>query len=655
MNQINIPSVSADSTEEIPSGLKRWWRTWQFWAIVITLLSGGIGFTATSILLKLPKSPQCSRIFWPVASASMRLYCAQLEAEQGTVDSLLNAITLVEALPDDHPLRTQVNQNVEQWAVEILDLAEESFQSGQLEQAIATAQKIPSNVHAYGVVEERINQWRSIWEEGETIFEAVEEQLRDANWNFAFREAVKLLSLDNHYWATTKYDETVNQIQIAREESRQLDDAFAILRRGGIDNWLTAITAAEKIRPESYAYREAQNLIQDAKDKIIAHVQTLIDRRNWQAILSVTDKIPQSLVLAEDVNDWKTLASAGMDAQFGTVESLETAIVTAQQIDPDRPLYNQAQDLVNRWQVEIEDVAHLAQAKDYAQQGGIDNLNAAIAEAQQVAQGNPRYSDAKENIASWQRKIQIIEDQPIIDEARQIARAGTVPALQKAIAQASLIGSNRALYSEARDNIRQWRNTIEREEDEPILDQALALGNVQDYSSAIDTAQQIRRGRVLYSEAQGKIRQWQREIDARRNLQQAYAIAEVKTASALLNAIDRVRQIPSATDAGSQARPALNRWSYQILSIAKEQADQSLFREAIALANKIPPESAAYRPAKAQVQIWQQMIAPPPRSSTPPRSPNTPLVETNYPETNRSPQESNQRSSGEPLSPIESN
>lgn len=37
---------------------------WQLWIIALIFASGMVGFTATSMLLKLPKSPQCTRIFW---------------------------------------------------------------------------------------------------------------------------------------------------------------------------------------------------------------------------------------------------------------------------------------------------------------------------------------------------------------------------------------------------------------------------------------------------------------------------------------------------------------------------------------------------------------------------------------------------------------
>ncbi|MEA5532782.1 chromosome segregation ATPase [Crocosphaera sp. XPORK-15E] len=604
------------------------------WAIGLILVSGTVGFTATSMLLKLPKSPQCVRIFWPIASASMRIYCAQMEAEQGTVDSYLRAINLVEALPEDHPLRKEINRNVEEWAVAILDMAEEEFQKGKLEAAIKTARRIPDYVQVYQVVEERIEKWRGVWREGEEIFAQVEKELRESNWNLAFREAVKLLSLSNKYWASTKYDETVKQIQLAQEDSSQLDSAYQILRRGGLDNWLKAIADAEKIPQTSYAHQEAQNLIATAKDKIVDYVDELIDDNRWESLSDVVNRIPDSLALQEEISDWKTFASAGMDAQTGTTDSLKVAITAVQEIKADRPLHQKAQDLINRWKLEIEDVAHLQEARNLATGGSIDDLNAAIASAELIPSSNPRSQEARQEIRQWTNTIQLAEDQPILDQARDLARGGNVSDLRQAINQVQLIGPNRALSGEAQEDIQRWRASIQREEDQPILNQAISLGNSGDYNAAIQAAQQIGRGRILYTEAQTKIDQWRKETRAQRDLQEAYLIAQGKTPQALVSAISVVRKIPSSTDVSSQGQQALNRWSYQLLSMAQDMANRSLLQQAMDLARMIPGDSAAYSSAQAQIEIWQKLLQPPSSPSIPlsPSGEVNPLMETNYAE-----------------------
>jgi hypothetical protein len=627
-----VASLEVDRPNHQPNAIQAFVQkslgrlSWQVWAVLLVVVSGGIGFTATSLLLKLPKTPNCPRIFWPVASASMRLYCAQLEAEKLTLDGFLAAINLVEALSDNHPLRGEIDRNVEEWAVEILDLAEKEFHSGNLEAAIATARKIPANVKAYNVVEERIERWQSTWSEGEEIFAQVERQLRESHWNQAFREAIKLLDLDNQYWATSKYDEITQEIQLAQEESRKLDSAYVALRRGGVDNWLKAVEEAQKINPNSYAHTEAQKLIAQAKDKIVNYIESLVDNRNWQALLDVSDRLPESLALKEEVNDWQTIASAGSDAQIGTVESLESAIVTAQQIAISRPLYDVAQDLIARWKIEIEDVARLEKAREFAQTGTVNDLNSAIAQADTIPQENPRYQEAREEIDRWTRQVQTIEDQPILNRAEEAAIGGTIPSLQEAISQASLISPNRALYREAQEKILQWRSIIEEQEDRPFLDQALTLANGKDYAAAIEAARQIRRGRALYGEARSNVRRWQGEIQAQKDFQEAVLIAEARTPDALIAAINVLRKIPSSSDVGIQSTQALNRWSYQLLTIAKDLANKASIQEAIELAKMIPNESSAYESARAQIRVWQQSLEPAPLPPVEPPS----ITETTY-------------------------
>ena len=584
---------------------------WQFWGALLVVVSGSVGFVATSLLLKLPGVPNCPGVYWPTASASMRLYCAQLEAEGGTVDSLLQAINLVEALPGDHPLRGEINSNVEEWASDILNLGEEKFQDGKLEEAIAIARKIPDHVEAYTLVQDRIDHWNSIWSKAEEAYNETERQLRLSNWHQAFRAAVKLTYIDNKYWSTTKYETAVNKIQAAREESRKLDAAYTALRKGGVDNLFEAIEKAEEIEEESYAHKEAQDLIANAKSKLLKQMQRLVTNRDWTELLQVTNRIPPSLDLQEQISDWSDLARAGSNAELGTVPNLETAIVQAQTITAKSPLYQQTQQLIKRWQLEIEDVSNLSTARQLAQVGRVGDLTAAIAQARLIPRFNPRYKEAQKEIKDWSRQIQIIEDQPLLNRAELLARNRNVPAWQEAISQASLISPNRALYQEAQSQIRRWRTNIEEEQDQPFLTQALALANSGDFAGAITMAQKIRKGRAFHSDAQSKIRRWRREIQANNNFQQARQSAQTGTPEGLSQAIAIARKIPSSTKVKSRSLEDINNWSLQLLTLAQDRADSSL-TEAIAIANKIPSGVSAYNSAKTQIEVWQRILNPPP-------------------------------------------
>ncbi|OCY14723.1 MAG: chromosome segregation ATPase [Microcystis aeruginosa CACIAM 03] len=602
--------------------------TWKVWAALFVVVFGGVGFLATWQLLNMQKSPNCPKIFWPIASASLRLYCAQLSADSRTVAGLLEAIALVEALPEDHPLRSQVNQQVEEWARDILNLAEKDYQAGNLKQAIAKARQIPNNMAVAAIIEERIAKRQETWTEGNEILSKLEENLRASNWNQSFRLAVDLLNLNNEYWATVKYNEAIAKITVAREDSSKLDNAFNLFARGGLNNWFKVIEEARKIPASSYAYQEAQKLIAKTEDKLKEYAERLIERKQWQALRDLANQTPKDLKIKADVTDWSLLSEAALDAETGTVDGLEAGILGLEQIDASRPLHQTALAMKERWQLQVQDLKILSEARDLAQAGTIEQYSAAIAKAGEVPRNNPLWSQAQQEIGSWNRQIQVIEDRPILERAREIAIPGDINSLSSAIIQARAIGKNRALYRDAQREIRDWQARIERMEDQPILDQAQALANLKDYSTAIETANQIPPGRTLSSEASQNIRRWRRELRARQNLQQANQLAATGSAEGLTRAIALVTNISTQTDAGVQRTELLERWSYQLLSLATDQANNGRYLEAIRLAESVSRESTAYSSARSQMQGWRNILqppAPPPIVESTPLSPESPI------------------------------
>ena len=618
--RVTPSSLSSESQPQPPSNLmtttqspkkNRWWQTWQFWGILLVLCSGGIGYGATSMLLKLPETQSCSKVFWPMASASVRIYCAQTLAEEKNVESLLQAIALVEELPAEHPLRNEINRNVERWATAILTIGETKFQEGNLEAAIAIANQIPENVEAHTVVESQIESWNKIWSEASKNYEKVEESLRKSQWSNAFSWAVKLTDSKNDYWATTKYSETIDKINIAQEESMTLDKASNQLNDGGIDSLLDAIAKAEKISEDSYAYDNAQNILAQGKEKLLARIDGFIEQQQWSQLQRVTYKIPDVLELETEVKDWRILANAGSSASLNTVLGLEDAIAEIAKLEPTSPLYEKGQQLSDRWTLEIEDVRHIAQAKELARPGNISAYNAAITEINQIPRNNPRHSEAQQQVAKWRTEIQRIEDRPIINRAKELALEGNNLAWRRAIAEISLISSTSPLYSEAQENARTWQANIEREEDLPILNRAIALGNAGDYQQAIAVAQPIASGRALSSQAQEKIALWRKEIQGEQYLKEAKYLAQQNTADSLARAITIIRQIPASADVYYEVVPNVNSWSRQILDLAENASYRSL-EEGIAIAQKVPSGTVAHPQAQSLIEEWQNQLNPAP-------------------------------------------
>jgi soluble cytochrome b562 len=634
-------------------------RSWQFWGITSIVALGGLGALSIAVLLKLPALPNCPSVFWPTASASLRLYCAQLAGEKRSIPDLLEAIALVKDLPKDHPLRPEVDRNLEQWARDILTLADGAFQRGELKKAIEAAKQIPTNTAAAKLVDQQIKDWNEIWAKAYRIYKDSEQALEKQDLREAFLIATRLLSVPNTYWQTTRYRELTGVINATREDVEKMTKAKDLAEQGGLANFLAAIRLAEEIKDKSRIHKQAQLFMAEVGKDMLDLAKDAMSRRDFDEAASIARQIPQVAGLEAEVQDFTTLADAESQAWGGSVSDLEDAILAAQQLKRDRPLYGRAQELIAAWKLEIQDVAYLDKAKDLASGGNTSDLSAAINEASKIPSGNPRYDEAQEEIARWRDTVQTVEDRPILDRADQLAEGGNVNSLQAAINEASRIGAGRALSSDADQRIADWTDRIQRTQDQPRLDRARQLANQGDLAGAIATANQIGSNRSLYGDAQAEVRDWndrlelsedqprlqrarllaqqgdiagaiavaqqipsnrglyndaQNEIQAWQNqsagqqrMQQAYELARGGSQSSLLSAIQIADQISIDSAARGEADRMIGEWSYDLLQMAENRSFENPLG-AIAIAEAIPPNTPAYNTAQERIQTWRLQL-----------------------------------------------
>jgi hypothetical protein len=604
---VSAVSLSSASKASSPKPRRPLWKavlqiptTWQFW--VLATMGGlvGTGFLATALLLKLPAIPNCPSTFWPTASASLRLYCAQLAANKQTVDDLVEAIALVNGLPKDHPMREEVDRSIEQWASNILRLAEETFNKGDLRGAIAVANRIPSDTSASKLVEERVQSWQTIWARAEEIYRKAEEAVLNQDPRKAFEQAVLLVDVGNTYWETTKYQELSSLITASREDGNRLGRIRRLMRRGGIANLQQALKLLQEIEPTSPVYPAVRGMAKDLGKAMLGLAEAALDERDFYKALEILQQLPPAANLQEESKDFMALAQAQAQGWNGTVADLEAAIVQAQRIGSDRPLFGRAQELISRWQLEIQDVTRLGMAQQLAQPGTPGDLRAAIAEAAQIPSRNPRGKEARELINQWTAQVQTIEDRPILDQADMLAARGDIAALQGAVNALRRFRPDHALYSEARWRTQSWTEQIQRSQDQPILDRARQVAADGDLPSAIAIAQQIAPRRALYSDAQAEIRNWRVQGEGQLLLQNATETASAGTASALISAMRIASQVDARSPSYNEAERWIDTWSYQILQAAQTQAAVDV-PGAIALLEAIPDGAAAY--AEAQQQL----------------------------------------------------
>lgn len=580
-------------------------NNWMVWSFLTVALLGGIAGASAISLLRIPNLPNCRAIFWPLASAATRLQCADAYADAGSVENLLAAIALVEALPDDHPLRSDINERVELWANEILHIADQTFNQGELEEAIRIARRIPSHTAAAELVSDRIDEWNAIWEQAESIFREAEGHLRASNFRAAFSAAINLRSVDNEYWATNRYDELTSLISRTREEVNILANAERTASRGTVEDILTALEQVASIGKDSYVYAEAQSVLKTMSRDLLDLAEDALARENSAEALDILGKIPKTAGLEAEIADFRTLVDAYELTWADTTAGYEAAIVRLQSITTDRPLYSKAQELKRRWQWELEGVAQLNWARQVASSGAVENLRAAIAEAEEVDPTNPLWEEAQSQIDEWRRDIALIEDQPFIDRAKLTALSGDRASLRAAIAEAQNVTSSSALYDEAQELIADWRWQLQQMDNQPILAQARQLADRGQLTQAIEVASRIPANQALYDEAQSAIADWQSRQQGRQSYQQALMVAESGSVSALVRAIGLAQSVPQSSPDWTLAQRAASQWSWNLLNIAESAALDNNFVEAINIARQIPAGTDAYTEAQVRLDEWQ--------------------------------------------------
>jgi hypothetical protein len=601
-------------TKQLVNQMPKWLRlpfirSWVFWAIITLGISGGLVYLALGLLLNPKAVPNCPEMFVPMSSASLRVYCGQLAASKQTLPDLMTAMNLVKDIAPNDPTHSYVESNVQRWSLAILRLAEASYQDGKYDEAVAAAKKVPTTVPAYKIVAKRMTQWEETWNKAIGFDRETRELLNTSKWVNAYGIAVKLTHLNNNYWATTKYQELADLVQIAKADSAKLDEAHQLVKTSEIQSLLKAVGMASKIDTKSFAHAEAQTIIATAAKKMLQLAKVKLDGNDWKGALEIANKTPESPETKLERENIINLSQAQSHAVNGTIAELETAISLIQSIKSDSPLYAKSQKFSGGWQTEIQDLAGLQRARSVAATGTVTDLQAAITEAQTIPTSHPRGKEATQVVSEWRKQIETVEDTPYVQAADTLAAGNTIEGVQNAIAQLSQIRPGRALYAPSQLKIKQWTADIQRAEDGPILEQADSLANSGDLVAAINMAQRIGSGRAMSAQRQERVNDWQGQLQAANNLAAAQKLAQNGTPESLLGAIQAAARVPKSSSLRAQARSAMDNWSGQMLEVAQSVATSDL-RRAISIVKVIPDSTSAYSAAQNFMQQWQQQLTP---------------------------------------------
>jgi hypothetical protein len=498
-------------------------KSWRWLIVGLTSCAalGGVAASALLWMLMLPPAPDC-KTGSPLAPDMERLFCAQQAARSGELNELLSGLAMIETWTPEHPLYKEAQRSVEEWSKGLLVIARQKMNASDLQGAVEIARRIPQSSSVRADAEAAIATWQGIWRQGEALVAAAQTAMKEQAWGNASEVIRDLGEMTHPYWGNQRARALSEQLLVERKSRQQFAEAQKSAKSGALPDLGKAIAQAGRIDKGSYAWSDAQPVLNQWSDRLLGAAFQLWKEQKFDQAIALTKQVevnPGRAEMAKDLiqlSEARKLAVSTWTNWIATpqhVVSMMEAVSAAKQIKPTSPYYAQAQSSLASWQIQLEGLRQLHLAQMTAGVGNVETLKLAIAQAGKIQPGHPRRLQAQTMIAHWHREIERLEDRPFLVRARRLATEGTVPSLQAAIAQAGQIADGRALRGEAQSLIRDWTRQIQVIEDQPYLNLSRTLARRGRLREAIAAAALVRPNRALYPQARAAIRGWQAELN----------------------------------------------------------------------------------------------------------------------------------------------
>lgn len=564
--RLRLRPLKAFRRFKLSEASRRRWTFPALW-LSLLLSCTGIGVVALAWLARLPPLPNCEQLP-PLAPDVEQLYCAQQAAQSQDLAVLTASIQKIKAWTPEHPLYEEAQTLLGQWSSTVMAIATQKVNQGDLEAAIAAVRQIPANSPLHQDAEATVQRWQAEWQRGRMMQRKAQKALQGQKWEQAKKQQIMMVQLNQNYWSQKQASKLRERIETEEKAAQNLIAARQQAQSGSTQGLSQAIRLVQAVPPKTYAWEAAQAELTQWSERLLTLSVERWDQGDLAGAIAAAEGVPTDPRFASHAQQLIRISTgekavlAHRDTwkpSVAQVFSLQEAIAAAQSIPFDSPFYGRAQEKLSRWQRELTDVVQLQYAQMTANVAQKWTYEAAIAQAEMIAPERPGRSQAQTLMAHWTNEVERIEDRPYLKRARALATQGTIPAFQAAIAQAQKVELGRALRIEAQTDIADWQYQIQILEDQPILDEAIRLAQQGQYSRAINVAYQIQSDRALYGQAQQKIGDWNYQLliaRDRRLLNEAIGLAEQDY---LTRAIEIAGQIGSGPVAG-EAQSYIARW-----------------------------------------------------------------------------------------------
>ena len=541
--------------------------------------SGVLGIWAMIWLTRIPPLPNCEEVTQGSADGD-RFLCARAAIGAGSAKNLIQAVQLTANYSESHPLYIETQPLLVEASERLLEKATEKMHEGDLTTAVDWASHIPLNTPLRETAQGRIWDWQREWEHGQEIDNAIEQAISARDWGTAENGLQKLKQLSSDYWLGYRHN-TLQQVK-QREQTAwiQIEQARGLANTGNPDNIGQALVIAQRVALTSQAWNEAQEDIDRWSQNLLLYSFQRWELGDLEGAIAAVQKVPPDPDLAPEAQDLIKFSHANRLAETAKQESpgylqlfqLMEAIRAADNIPSDSTFYQTAQQSVQAWKAELEDLRTLQFANGIAslRQGWAYTYASDLAWTVELER--PRRLQAQTLIAHWEDEVERIEDRPFLMRAHTLAKKATIPALQAAISEARNVALGRALRIDAQTAIATWLDQIEVIQDQPILNEANQLATEDNLREAIEVAQRIQNDRALYDQAQAMISDWTRTIQIEEDspiLERAKSLAY---RGSLTVAINTAAQIAPGRALYGEARNAIELWEAERAYIWAQEA-----------------------------------------------------------------------------------
>lgn len=548
-------------------------------------LCGGIGAGALVLLTSLPPLPDCQNMV-RLSTDMERLYCAREIAQSGELVDLVAGMSVVKDWPADHPLQREAQALMQAWSHNLLTIARRRLEDDSLQTALRIVAHIPPSSPVYAEAQAEATRWKTNWQTGQALYDEAQTALKTQNWFAVSVIVDELNQLPFRYWNEEKTAELLQTLNRERKEwetvaaARQLASTRRPAKLG------EAIALARRVSPRTYAREAALSDLQQWSQTLLALGQKRWQQNDLNGAIEMVQYLspnaeatPVGMDFVNFIHAQRLEAIEPLTGQpsLSRLWYLQEAIAALRQVPATSPFYPPAQANLKDWQSQIRDMVQLQVANSIAAVGQRPTFAIATAQATFIPLTSPYRLEAQTQIAKWQSHAERLPDWIYLVRARGLAQPGSIPAYRDAIAVAAQIPMGHVLRIAAQTDIAHWKRQIEIIEDQPIVDRARGLARRGRWREAIAVAAEIQEGRALYAQTRASMAEWQAEMrhslvaEDRRILNEAIALA---SRTRLTRAIDLASQIKRGRPLYGEARRLMAQWRVERRAIWRSWAEE---------------------------------------------------------------------------------